>query len=359
MSRRYLIMLGIVLGAVRPAFAGEVFSLLLGKHKSAKLDPQLWEQYRARFVTADGRVIDRDSDPKGITHTEGLGYGMLLAEAAGDRAGFDQLWRWTQSHLRRPDGLFSWKFGACGSQGDCVLDKNNASDGDILIAWALLRAAKNWDQADYLAAAREIATSISKKVIIRLRKETLLLPAVDGFSDQSGVVINLSYWVFPAFNAFAAEFKNPLWHQLSATGLALLREARFGAWHLPPDWLHIGKGPTGPADKFPPRYSFDAVRIPLYLVWGGITDKNLLQPFISFWSAPHPSGVPAWVDLKTNAVAPYAWSTGVASIAQVTERASGIAGGTTVDLPLPGAKDGYYSWSLSLLARIAATETGQ
>ncbi len=359
MSRRHLIILGIVLGGVKPALAGEWFSFLFGKHKSAELDPQLWDQYRARFVTPDGRVIDSDNDPKGITHTEGLGYGMLLAEAAGDRARFDLLWRWTQSHLRRPDGLLSWKFGACGAQGDCVLDKNNASDGDILIAWALLRAAKNWGQADYLAAAREIATSISNKVIIRLGKDTLLLPAVEGFSDQSGAVINLSYWVFPAFDAFAAAFKNPLWHQLSATGLALLREARFGTWHLPPDWLHIGKGPTAPADKFPPRYSFDAVRIPLYLVWGGITDKNLLEPFITFWSAPHPNGVPAWVDLKTNAVAPYAWSTGVASIAQVTERASGIAGGTTAGMPVPGAKDGYYSWSLSLLARIAATEIGR
>jgi endoglucanase len=359
MSRRQLMILSILLGSATPAVAGEWFAFLFGKHKPVKLDPQLWDQYRTRFVTADGRVIDRDNDPKGITHNEGQGYGMMLAEAAGDRARFDQLWRWTQSHLRRPDGLFSWKFGACGSQGDCVLDKNNASDGDVLIAWALLRAGQNWEQADYLAAARDIAKSISNKVIIRLGTDTLLLPAADGFSNQSGVVINLSYWVFPAFNAFAVAFKDPLWHRLSASGLALLRQARFGAWQLPPDWLHIGKGPMGPADKFPPRYSFDAVRIPVYLVWGGITDKNLLAPFISFWSAPHPNGVPAWVDLKTNAVAPYAWSTGVASIAQVTERATGTAGSTAAGLPLPGANDGYYSWSLSLLARIAAAESGQ
>jgi endoglucanase len=359
MSRRDLMILGILLGGVSPAMAGDWFSFLFGKNKSAGLDPQLWGQYYARFATADGRVIDKDNDPKGITHTEGQGFGMLLAEAAGDRERFDRLWQWTQQHLRRPDGLFSWKFGACGSKGDCVLDKNNASDGDILIAWALLRAGKNWKRADYVAAARNVAKSVSDKVIIRLGKDTLLLPAADGFSDQSGVVVNLSYWLFPAFSAFTAAFKDPLWRQLSATGLALLREARFGAWHLPPDWLHVGKGPMRPAAKFPPRYSFDAVRIPLYLVWGGITDKALLEPFISFWSAPHPNGVPAWVDLKTNAVAPYVWSTGVASIAQIAEQASGTAGGTPAGLPLPGPKDGYYSWSLSLLARVAATEIGR
>lgn len=359
MTRRHLMILAILLGSVSPVLAGESLSSLVGKQKPGELDPQLWEQYCARFVTADGRVIDKDNDPKGITHTEGQGYGMLLAEAAGDRERFDRFWQWTRGHLHRPDGLLSWKFGACGAQRDCVLDKNNASDGDVLIAWALLRAGTNWQQAKYVAAARVLATSISKNLIIRRGKDTLLLPAATGFSNQSGVVVNLSYWVFPAFSAFAAAFKDPHWRQLSASGLALLRVARFGAWHLPPDWLQIGKGPMAPADKFPPRYSFDAVRIPLYLVWGGITDKDLMEPFISFWSAPHPNGVPAWVDLKTNAVAPYAWSTGVASIGQIAAPATSAAGGTPAGLPLPGPKDGYYSWSLSLLARVAATETGR
>jgi endoglucanase len=359
MSRRHLMVLGIILGGTLVSLAGAWCAVSPSEPQPAKLDQQLWDQYRSRFITADGRVIDKDNDPKGITHTEGQGFGMLLAEAAGDRDHFDLLWQWTRKHLRRPDGLFSWKFAACGAQGDCVVDKNNASDGDILIAWALLRAGKDWKRADYLAAARNIATSISDKLIVRQGKDTLLLPALQGFSDKTGVVINLSYWVFPAFNAFAAAFKNPRWHELSDSGVTLLRTARFGKWQLPPDWLFVGKGPLGPANNFPPRYSFDAVRIPLYLVWGGITDKDTLAPFLAFWSAPHPQGVPAWVDLKTDAVAPYTWSTGVASIAQVTERATNTSGGTTADLSLPGPQDGYYSWNLSLLARVAAAETGR
>lgn len=357
MSRRDMIILGILLAAVSPALGGTPSSSVPAKRKSAELDPQLWEQYCARFVTADGRLIDRDTDPKGITHTEGQGYGMLLAEAAGDRERFDRLWHWTLTHLRRSDGLFSWKFGACGSQGDCVLDTNNATDGDVLIAWALLRAGKNWQRPDYVAAARDIAKAVAGKMIVRRGKYTLLLPAAVGFSNQSNVVVNLSYWVFPAFKAFTATFHDPVWQQLSASGLTLLKQARFGTWHLPPDWLDIGKGPMGPAGQFPPRYSFDAVRIPLYLVWGGITDKQLLEPFISFWSASHANGVPAWTDLKTNAVAPFPWSTGVAAIGQLAMQASGAAGGAPPELPPPGPKDGYYSWSLFLLARIAADET--
>lgn len=357
MSRLNLIV--VVLAGVIVVLAGARFALFSGKSPSPELDRQLWDQYWSRFITADGRVIDKDNDPKGVTHTEGQGYGMLLAEAAGDRDRFDLIWRWTRGHLRRPDGLFSWKFAACGAERDCIVDKNNASDGDILIAWALLRAGANWGRTDYTTAARDIAKSVSNKLIIRLGANTLLLPAADGFSDQSGVVVNLSYWLFPAINALAAANEDPLWHQLSESGLSLLRQARFGKWQLPPDWLHLGKGPMGPADKFPPRYSFDAVRIPLYLVWGGITDKDTLGPFLSFWSASHPQGVPAWVDLKTDAVAPYAWSTGVASTAQVTERAAIRDNASTAPLPLPGAQDGYYSWSLALLARVAATETVQ
>jgi endoglucanase len=321
-----------------------------------KLDQQLWSEYRSRFITADGRVVDKDNDPEGVTHSEGQGYGMLLAEAAGDREHLDLLWRWTQSHLRRPDGLFSWKFAACGAQGGCVADKNNASDGDILIAWALLRAGNDWGRADYAAAARDITKSVSAKLIVVLGKDTLLLPAVDGFSDQSGIVVNPSYWVFPAFNDFATAFNDPLWRRLSESATMLLHEARFGKWRLPPDWLHVGGGEVRLADGFPPRYSFDAVRVPLYLVWGGVTDKDTLAPFLSFWSAAPPQGAPAWVDLKTDAVAPYAWSTGVASIARVTGRVARTENGAPAELLMPGPQDGYFSWSLALLSRIAAAE---
>lgn len=355
MSRRGLgafVLVGVIV-----ALAGLWFAFFSGKTGPRELDPQLWDQYRSRFVTADGRVVDKDNDPRGVTHTEGQGYGMLLAEAAGDQTQFRLIWEWTQSHLRRPDGLFSWKFAACGEQGDCVVDKNNATDGDILIAWALLRAGQDWGRAAYVAASRDIAKAVSDNLIVDRGRDTLLLPAVNGFSDQSGVTVNLSYWVLPAVNAFAAAFKDPRWHQLAERAPALLRQARFGKWQLPPDWLRVDDGPIRPADGFPPRYSFDAVRIPLYLVWGGITDKETLGPFLSFWSAPSPHGVPAWVDLKTDAVAPYAWSAGVASIAQVTERATHADGEAMAKMPLPGPQDGYFSWSLFLLASIAETET--
>ena len=83
-----------------------------------------------------------DTANGGVSHSEGQGYGMLLAQSYGDRQQFDQLWAWTKrGNLQiRKDRLLAWRWRPSGS-GDAgaVDDMNNASDGDVLVAWALLQ----------------------------------------------------------------------------------------------------------------------------------------------------------------------------------------------------------------------------
>src|SRR5271156_3833891 len=102
-------------------------------------DPALtgeWLKYRDRFVGDDGRV--RDTGNKDISHTEGQGSAMLFAESFDDRAAFDRIWQWTRDKLRQPDSaLFSWRWDPSGQNP--IADANNATDGDMLIAWALTR----------------------------------------------------------------------------------------------------------------------------------------------------------------------------------------------------------------------------
>ena len=43
---------------------------------------------------------------------------------------------------------------------------NNATDGDILVAWALTEAAEFWAELSYRVAARRIATEVGRKTII-------------------------------------------------------------------------------------------------------------------------------------------------------------------------------------------------
>src|ERR1043165_7962149 len=88
-----------------------------------------WWLYKSEFLDG-GRIIDRSNG--NITHSEGQGYGMLLAVAADDRDTFGALWNWTEKELYiRGDSLAAWKWDPEASPH--VSDPNNASDGDLLI----------------------------------------------------------------------------------------------------------------------------------------------------------------------------------------------------------------------------------
>src|SRR5258708_30961536 len=56
-----------------------------------------WRQYKERFVTSDGRVVDNANG--GISHSEGQGYAMLSAERLNDRPAFEAIWRSTDGNF--------------------------------------------------------------------------------------------------------------------------------------------------------------------------------------------------------------------------------------------------------------------
>ena len=76
---------------------------------SAQAAADGWSSYKSRFMSSDGRISDTANN--NVSHTEGQGYGMLLAVAYNDRATFDLLWQWTRTHLRNPQNdLFYWRY---------------------------------------------------------------------------------------------------------------------------------------------------------------------------------------------------------------------------------------------------------
>ena len=313
-----------------------------------------WAAYRARFVAADGRVLDTGN--KAVSHTEGQGWAMLFAETADDREWFDKIWGWTRGNLQRRDNaLFAWRWDPADGKTP-VADANNASDGDILIAWALVRAAGRWKQPKYLDPARKIIADIRRKLLVATAGRMVLLPGSAGFRGKDGVtVVNPSYYIYPALHDFARAVPSADWRRLARDGLDLLADARFGRWGLTPDWLDLDRhGTVEPAAKFPARFGFDAIRIPLYLVWGKEATAERLASYLDFWNEFGGKPIPAWVDLKDNSVAPFAGSTGFQA---VIELARGVGAASPPALPTIDDKDDYYAASLTLLAAITRDET--
>ncbi len=332
-----------------------VYLPLLVSLMSCQLQPDLkladdWQLYKARFVTADGRVIDTGNHD--VSHSEGQGYGLLLALKMNDPTAFKQIWQWTKSNLQvRQDSLFIWRRRPATALSD--EDKNNATDGDLIIAWVLLEAAKNWSKNDYTQEALKILDDIKHKLIIQKDGLDILLPGEHGFQFPGATQVNLSYWVYPAFQVFSTVDHDPIWAKLTASGQALLQKARFGLWQLPPDWLDINhdKNPSPAKNK---RFGYDAVRIPLYLVLGG-NNPELLTPFAHYWGA-YRGYTPAWIALDENIMDSFGASAGISAIKQVTLFATNRI--KTVHFAALDKNQDYYSATLLLLSKLSFRQLG-
>lgn len=313
--------------------------------------PDLWAAYKARFVTETGRVVDTGSGM--ISHSEGQGYGMLLAVAANDHVAFDRIWSWTRANLMvRDDSLLAWRWEP--DKRPAIADMNNASDGDILVAWALTEAAEFWQDQSYRAEARRIAVEAARKtVLFGVPNGPLLLPGVSGFAreDRSdGPILNLSYWVFPAFQRLplvAAEFD---WRGLTRSGLDLLQMARLGPAHLPPDWISLHDDKAEPAAGFPRVFSYNAVRIPLYLAMAGVGTGDDYEPYVALWgNDQHVSTV----DIDSGSPTQSLGEAGYDAIAALT-----LCAAQNRPFPpefrSPRLSANYYPATLQLLALIAA-----
>ena len=195
------------------------------------------------YVADDGRVVRHDQG--GDTVSEGQAYAMLLAVAESDEERFDRVWTWTREHLRRPDGLLSWRWA-----GGRVTDREAAADADLDAARALMLAAKRFDKPRYAEDGRALGRAVSEH-------ETAQSVLVAGPWTED--VVNPSYWSPRAFAAIErVDLNEPtrrFTDQLTADG-------------LPPDWAQVqswGAVPTGPPSGGDAIYSYDAVRLPIRL----------------------------------------------------------------------------------------------
>lgn len=314
---------------------------------ASRLFDAMWPEYRKQFISTDGRLTDSYHK---ISHSEGQGTAMLFAVISDDRKVFDKVWSWTRDHLRRDDHLFAWRWDA-GSTPP-VSDPNNATDGDILIAWALLKAYEAWSEPSHLQEARKILQAIRSELVVDYSGYTVLMPGSMYFIDGQRLIFNLSYSILPAFNVFAA-YENPdLWRKLYDDSLQLLRAAANSPLSVPADWMSLDdRGNVSISDKHDPVSGYDAIRIPLYLAWCG--HRKELEPFMGFWEENGGwQSAPSWINLQTSERADYDPEPGVLAVRALAYG----AGGEALYRRQP-VKD-YFSASLAMFSLLAQKDRG-
>jgi endo-1,4-beta-D-glucanase Y len=313
--------------------------------------PGMWAAYKARFVTEQGRVIDTGNNL--ISHSEGQGYGMLLAVAANDRPTFDRIWGWTRANLMvRDDALLAWRWEP--GKRPAVADMNDASDGDLLVAWALAEAGEFWNDMSYRTLGRRIAVEVARKtVMFKTKMGAILLPAVSGFHENDrtdGPIVNLSYYIFPAFARLKLVAPEVDWAGLTQAGLNLLDATRAQAEALPPDWMSLKDWTYKPADGFPAQFSYNAVRVPLYMAWAGIGEREQYEPFMAL--VKRTRGAMSIVDVANGVEIGKFGDAGIGAVGALT--ACVVEGSKAPQqLFMLAPADNYYPATLQMLSLIA------
>jgi endo-1,4-beta-D-glucanase Y len=333
---------------LRPAKAGMDAEFLMADFVTGA-----WLVYRDRFMEADGRIVDEKAG--NISHSEGQGYGMLLAVKAGERKDFQRIWAWTSANLFvRDDKLAAWKW--VGGATPAVQDLNNATDGDLLIAWALAQAAVKWNERNYADEARAIVRAVLASLIVDSQIGKVLLPGAKGFNaseQDDGPVVNLSYWIFPAITDLGALVPEFPANELIASGLELARLSRFGTSGLPSNWLSLkGAGPA-PAAAYPAMFGYDAVRIPLYVAWFSRDYPDILEAFEKVWSDPGKLEISV-VDLGTGLSVSPMRDPGYKAIARLVSCSLGHTGDASQITNFQPTD--YYASTLHILSIVALTE---
>ncbi len=216
----------------------------------------LWQSFQHYFIRS-GQVIRPKNDFD--TVSEGQAYAMLRAVWMNDRKTFDEVYRWTETHLSRfqkyQDHLLSWRYGSDGMGGSTVLDENPALDADLDYAFALFLAAKVWPDGrppvstmPYRDKALAVADSImAKAVLLHPTGELVMMPwpITADQGNEREILVNPSYFSPGHYRIFEAESGNRRWGKLATDTyrqidrLMLMDGTPAGAGNIVtvPDWI--------------------------------------------------------------------------------------------------------------------------
>lgn len=356
MNRRHFLGLIGAAPALAAAGAGGVAAQgLLASSDLSRAAAPLWQAWKTAYLQADGRVVD--GLQRNASHSEGQGYGALLATEFEDQDAFVRIVQWSEQNLSiRGDGLLAWRF--LPGEANPVPDLNNASDGDLFYAWALMRASVRFSNRDYLRRAQEIAQALVAQCIVASPAGdglTIFLPGAQGFAHDNRVVFNPSYVMPLAMRELA-----------NATGVVELAQTAQHAEAIlsqlaesgpVPDWVQVSAAGLGPASGYSESAGYEAMRVPLYLVWSGLNRHPAVTQMLRVYDRTVSPGVPVptRIDPASGAVLEASNDPGYRALAALVSCA-GAAGQVGSDMPAFDPTQPYYPATLQMFAMIAANQ---
>lgn len=311
-----------------------------------------WHAWKRVCLSPEGRVIDGFQG--GASHSEGQGYGLTLAAHFGDIQAANSIIAWTEANLAvRGDSLLAWLWRPDSQPR--VVDRNNASDGDLFYAWGLVMLARGRNRPELLERARQIAADLLRHCRVRnpSGQGWLLLPGASGFMREGGgVVINPSYIMPRAIEEVAAATRLPDLAEMAEDGRRLW--ADLAARGPVPDWvLATASGYGPPPQGFSPRFGYEAIRVPLFAVWSGEAASPALRSYVAAIATAGGDAVTVY-DPVTKTVVERSAHAGYAAVAAL---AGCVAlGGAGSQMPVFADTQPYYPATLHLMALVAQAQ---
>lgn len=239
-----------------------------------------WRKNYLKAYNNNEEIFTNSSDDENITQTvsEAQGYGMLITTIAGEHnvesaeKDYEDLYNYYIQQVDTKTKLMSWKQII---SGDSVTEKleNNATDGDLYIAYSLIQAYKLWGTEKYKSTAETVLNNILE---YNYNKELNIITLGSWVSkDSKEYSVFRSSDVIPMFFKEFGEFMgNSTWDVISESMLQYLSDVSNNSTSgLVSDMIVVengkGKVPTDIviSSETDMQYSWSACRVPMQLAY--------------------------------------------------------------------------------------------
>jgi len=259
----------------------------IGTTSAQQLFTDWYGKWSAKYYATCGTDMARIKGCNGDDNTcsEGMGYGMLLSVAAADQTAFDRLNKFRKAlgaefdKVYTSGGLMAWNSGNSCPPSAGSGNANNAPDGDLDAAMALIQASKKWPTGTYKDDALALIDGIWANNVGTSGGKPYLGAGTVNIKDKSYT----SYWTvgyFQVFARFVADAtKQQNWKGLAARGYEVLKaiQANPACNGEFPESFQID-GTLWGGD--PCDFGYDSCRVPWRLaadyVWFGSADSKTM-----------------------------------------------------------------------------------